>query len=69
MLPEIPRELAVHPGPIASVYLEVSRDRGGAPHQVRLRWEALAAQLREQGADEKTIDAAGGASIETHPKP
>ena len=49
MRPEIPRELAVHPGPIASVYLEVSRDRGGAPHQVRLRWEALAHELREQG--------------------
>ncbi|MDQ3763396.1 MAG: hypothetical protein M3460_17745 [Actinomycetota bacterium] len=68
MLAEIPRELAVHPGPIASVYLEVSRDRGGAPHEMRLRWEALAAELREQGADEKTIDAAGGAATATHPQ-
>ena len=51
MLPEIPRELAIHPGPVASVYLEVSRDRGAAPHEVRLRWEALAAELRGQGAE------------------
>jgi Bacterial archaeo-eukaryotic release factor family 2 len=69
VLPEIPRELAVHPGPIASVYLEVSRDRGGAPHQVQLRWQTLAAELREQGADEKTIDAAGGIVTETHSQP
>ncbi|MGH3788961.1 MAG: Vms1/Ankzf1 family peptidyl-tRNA hydrolase [Pseudonocardiaceae bacterium] len=69
MLPEIPRELAVHPGPIASIYLEVSRDRDGAPQQVRLRWQALAAQLREQGADEKTIDAASGAALEPHSQP
>ena len=69
MRPEIPRELAVHPGPIASVYLEVSRDRGGAPHQVRLRWEALAHQLREQGADEKTLNAAGEAATEAHSQP
>jgi hypothetical protein len=54
MLPEIPHELALHPGPIASAYLEVSRDRGGAAHEVRLRWEALAEALREQEADEKT---------------
>lgn len=53
MLPEIPRELALHFGSIASVYLEVSRDRGGAPQQVRARWKALADQLREQGADER----------------
>ncbi|MGH3985422.1 MAG: hypothetical protein ACRDST_22720 [Pseudonocardiaceae bacterium] len=32
MLPEIPRDVALHPGPVASVYLEVSRDRDGAPH-------------------------------------
>lgn len=49
--------MALHPGPVASVYLEVSRDRGGAPHEVQLRWEALAAQLCEQGADDKTVDA------------
>ncbi|MGB9278743.1 MAG: Vms1/Ankzf1 family peptidyl-tRNA hydrolase [Pseudonocardiaceae bacterium] len=69
MLPAIPPELVSHPGPVASVYLDVSRDRGGAPHEVRLRWEALAAELREQGADEKTIDATGEAATETHPQP
>jgi hypothetical protein len=69
VLPEIPRELAIHPGPIASIYLDVSRDHGGASHEVRLRWEALAAQLRGQGADEKTIDTAGEAARETHSQP
>lgn len=69
MLPEIPRELALHPGPIASVYLDVSRDRGGAPHEVRLRWEALAAELGEQGADDKTVEAAGEAATEIHAQP
>lgn len=66
MLSEIPRELATHQGWIASVYLDVSRNRGGAPHEVRLRWEALAQQLREQGADDKTVDAAGDAALRTH---
>jgi hypothetical protein len=53
-------------GPIASAYLEVSRDRGGAAHEVRLRWEALADQLREQGADDKTLAAAGAAATAGH---
>ena len=69
MLPEIPRELALHPGPVASVYLEVSRDRGGAPHEVRLRWQALATQLSEQGADDKTVDAAGVVATEVRSQP
>ncbi len=69
MLPEIRREVALHPGPVASVCLEVSRDRGGAPHEARLRSEALAAQLCEQGADDKTVDAAGAAATETHSQP
>jgi hypothetical protein len=60
VLPEIPRELALHPGPIPSAYLEMSQGRGGAPHEMRLRWEALADQLREQGADDKTLAAAAG---------
>ncbi|MGH4002327.1 MAG: hypothetical protein ACRDTJ_33225, partial [Pseudonocardiaceae bacterium] len=69
MLPDIPRELARHPGPVASVYLDVSRNHDGAPHEVRLRWEALAAQLHEQGADDKTVDAAGEAATEVHAQP
>ena len=69
MLPEIPRELATHHGWVASVYLDVSRNRAGAPHEVRLRWEALAEQLREQGADDKTVDAAGEAATQSHAQP
>jgi Bacterial archaeo-eukaryotic release factor family 2 len=69
MLPQLPHELALHPGPIASAYLDVSRDQEDAAHQVRLRWEALAGQLREQGADEKTLDAAGEAATEDHHQP
>jgi release factor family 2 len=69
VLPEIPRDVALHPGPVASIYLEVSRDRDGAPHEIRLRWEALAAQLCEQGADDKTVEAAGAAATETHSLP
>jgi len=56
VLPEIPRELATHRGWVASVYLDVGRNREGATH-VRLRWGTLAEQLREQGADDKTVDA------------
>ena len=69
MLPEIPRELATHHGWVASVYLDVSRNRGGASDEVRLRWEALAGQLREQGADDKTVDAAEDAAMQTHSQP
>jgi hypothetical protein len=69
VLPEIPRELALHPGPIASIYLDVSRDSAEASQQVRLRWETLAGRLREQGADEKTLDAAGQAVMATHHQP
>ena len=69
VLPEIPHDLATHHGWVASAYLDVSRNRGGAPHEVRLRWDALAAQLREQGADDKTIDAAGEAAMQTHGQP
>lgn len=65
MLAEIPRELATHQGWVASVYLDVSRNHDGAPHEVFLRWEALAEQLREQGADDKTVDAAGDAALQT----
>lgn len=62
MLSEIPP----HQGEVASVYLDVSGNRGKAPHEVRLRSEALAGQLREQGADDKAIDAAGEAALQTH---
>lgn len=54
---------------MASVYLEVSRDRGGAPHEVRLRWQALATQLSEQGAGDKTVDVAGVVATEVRSQP
>jgi hypothetical protein len=69
VLPEIPRELTTHHGWVASVYLDVSRNHGGAAHEVRLRAEALAGQLREQGADDKTVDAAADAAMQTHSQP
>jgi len=69
VLPEVPRELATHHGWVASVYLDVSRNHAGAPHEVRLRWEALAEELREQGADDKTVDSAGEAATQSHAQP
>ena len=69
MLPDIPRELAVHPGPFASVYLDVSRDHQGAPREVRLRWEELARQLHGQGADSATVDAVNEAMAEPTGRP
>ncbi|HZS19794.1 MAG TPA: hypothetical protein VFA63_02270 [Pseudonocardiaceae bacterium] len=61
--------MATHHGWVASVYLDVSRDRGDAPHEVRLRWEALAEQLRQQGADDKAVDAVGEAAMQPHAQP
>jgi hypothetical protein len=69
VLPDIPRELATRCGPVASVYLEVSRDHDDAPHEVELRWKALAAALREQGADQDTIQAVEGAVLTPHSQP
>jgi hypothetical protein len=69
VLPEVPRELATHHGWVASVYLDVSRNHAGAPHEVRLRWEALAEELREQDADDKTVDSAGEAATQSHAQP
>lgn len=69
MIPEIPRDVATHHGWLASVYLDVSRNRDDAAHEVRLRWEALAEQLRQQGAGDKTVDAVGEAVMQTHAQP
>jgi hypothetical protein len=68
VLPEIPRELATHRGWVASVYLDVSRNRGGAPHEVRLRWKTLE-ELRERGAGNKTVDTAGEGATQSHTHP
>jgi hypothetical protein len=41
VIPEIPREVASHHGPVGSVYLDVSRNRDDASHEVRARWAML----------------------------
>ena len=57
MLPELPRELYLHSGPFASVYVDVSRDHQNSPHEIELRWKELARSLVEQGADDADIRA------------
>ncbi len=42
-----------------SAYLDVARDREDAISAVDLRWRGLAEAVREQGADEATLDAIG----------
>lgn len=69
MVPDIPRDLAVHPGPIASVYLDVSRDHQDADHEIRLRADALAEKLREQGAPDTTVGVVREAAVQLHSQP
>lgn len=49
------------PGGWCSAYLDVRRDREDALSAVALRWRGLAEALREQGADQATLDAIGAA--------
>lgn len=51
------RPLYSKPGTWCSVYLDTSRASEDAVAAVPLRWRALAGTLREQGADEPTLDA------------
>lgn len=69
MIPEIPRDLALHPGPFASVYLDVSRDHQEAEHEIRLRADALADRLGRAGAPAATVEAAHRAAVEPHSQP
>lgn len=57
MLPELPDDLYRHPGPFASVYIDVSRDHQDSPHEIELRWKELSRSLAEQGADDADIRA------------
>lgn len=57
MFPELPRDIYRHPGPFASVYLDVTRDHQNADHEIELRWKDLAASLAEQGADDADVRA------------
>jgi hypothetical protein len=52
---------ASQPGGWCSAYLDVSRDVEDAWTAVDLRWRGLAEPLRDQGADQATLDAIGTA--------
>ncbi|WP_405922275.1 hypothetical protein [Streptomyces sp. NBC_00122] len=53
--------LYAHPGPVASVYLDTSRDLDDADRAVELRWHDLRKSLLAHDADRATVDAIGGA--------
>jgi len=57
VLPELPTDLYRHPGPFASVYIDVSRDHEGSSHEIELRWKELSRSLAEQRADDADIRA------------
>ncbi|MDA0567527.1 hypothetical protein LG943_24865 [Streptomonospora sp. S1-112] len=46
--------------PVASVYIDVSRDSADAEHALGLRWREARAELGSQGADEDTLRALDG---------
>ncbi|PVZ14305.1 hypothetical protein [Actinomycetospora cinnamomea] len=51
------RELFERPGPFATVYLEARQAEEDSAKQIELRWRDLSNQLREAGADDKTLAA------------
>lgn len=51
--------LYAHPGPIASVYLDTSRDLDDADRAVDLRWGKLRKSLLAHDADHATVEAIG----------
>jgi hypothetical protein len=51
------RDLVARPGPFATVYVDASHDTEDAERAARLRWAGHRDELREQGADEATLDA------------
>ncbi|HEY4460588.1 MAG TPA: hypothetical protein VGN81_40185 [Pseudonocardiaceae bacterium] len=59
------RDVAHQDGPFISVYLDVSHDTEDATTQNELRWRAAETELREQGADQTTIDAAKQAVLDS----
>jgi len=56
------RELFAQPGPFATVYLDATRSTQFGGREVRLRWAQLRGVLREQGADERTLQAIDAAT-------
>ena len=51
------REIFERPGPFATVYLEAVQAGENSAKQVALRWRELQNQLKQQGADDKTLAA------------
>lgn len=51
------REVAASDGPFVSVVLDATHAAEDAAHRDELRWQAAAAELTEQGADEPTLRA------------
>ncbi|WP_030103862.1 Vms1/Ankzf1 family peptidyl-tRNA hydrolase [Actinoalloteichus caeruleus] len=51
------RELAQAEGPVASVYLDVTRSTENARQEIELRWREAREELEDQLADRPTIDA------------
>jgi len=51
------REIFERPGPFATVYLEAVQAGENSAKQVELRWRDLQKQLKEAGADDKTLAA------------
>lgn len=48
------------PAPMASLFIDTSRDTEDAEHAIRLRWEQARAALLDEGAPEETVAAMGG---------
>lgn len=48
------------PAPMASLFIDTSRDAEDAEHKIRLRWEQARAALLDQGAPEETVAAMDG---------
>jgi len=53
-------------GDWVTVYLDATRTGENADHELQLRWQALRSKLRDQGADQATVDAVAVAVAE-HP--
>jgi Bacterial archaeo-eukaryotic release factor family 2 len=51
------REIFERPGPFATVYLEARQAEEDSAKQVQLRWRDLSNQLKQAGADDKTLAA------------
>lgn len=51
------REIFERPGPFATVYLEAEQAGENSAKQVELRWRDLQKQLKQDGADDKTLAA------------